>query len=136
MKITMTPQAYTGCVHSLGYVQGILNGLREELDECANDMLDSALKTLQSVLEGEYWRKDVKVCFDEQPSETSSLTAEQDNIFSYAGMRPVEYLKDVAEWDSDALMAMDGEELAEKMVIDLLSRMRAATEAACRGGAS
>ena len=136
MRITMTPQAYTGCVHSLGYVQGILNGLRDELDEHANDMLNSAIETLQGALEGDWRRDDVEVCFDEQPSGTSSLTAEQDNIFSYAGMQPVEYLKDVAEWDSDALMAMDGEELAEKMVVDLLSRMRAATEAACRGGAS
>lgn len=136
MRITMTPQAYTGCVHSLGYVQGILNCLRDEVGEDANNVLDSALMTLQSGLEGDYRRGDVKVIFDEQPCGTSSLTVEQDNIFSYAGMQPFEYLKDVAEWDDYALMAIDGDELAEKMIIDLLSRMRAATEAACRGGAS
>lgn len=135
MRITMTPQAYTGCVHSLGYVQGILDGLRDEIGEDANNMLDSALMTLQSGLAGDCRREDVKVVFDEQAG-TSSLTVEQDNILSYAGMQPVEYLKDVAEWDDCSLMAMDGDELAEKMVIDLLSRMRAATEAACRGGAS
>ena len=135
MRITMTPQAYTGCVHSLGYVQGILNGLRDEIGEDANNMLDSALMTLQSGLEGDCRRDDVKVVFNEQ-ADTSILTVEQDNIFSYAGMQPFEYLKDVAEWDDCALMAIDGDELAEKMVIDLLSRMRAATEAACRGGAS
>ena len=135
MRITMTPRAYTGCVHSLGYVQGILSGLRDEVGEDANNMLDSALMTLQSGLEGDCRRDDVKVIFDEH-ADTSSLTVEQDNIFSYAGMQPFEYLKDVAEWDDYALMAIDGDELAEKMIIDLLSRMRAATEAACRGGAS
>lgn len=136
MRITMTPQAYTGCVHSLGYVRGILDGLRDELDERSNDMLDSAIETLQGALEGDWRRDDVEVCFNEQPSGTSSLTAEQDKIFSHAGMRPVEYMRDVAGWDSDQLMEMNSNELVGLMIIDLLIRMRAATEAACRGGAS
>ena len=135
MRITMTPQAYTGCVHSLGYVQGILSGLRDEVGEDANNMLDSALMTLQSGLEGDCRRDDVRVVFNEQ-ADTSSLTVEQDNLFSYADMQPLAYLEDVAGWEGETLMAMDGEELASKMIIDLLSRMRAATEAACRGGAS
>lgn len=72
MQITMTLQAYADCVHALGYTQGILDALRDQINKDALTSVDSSLMTLQAVLEDNYLRDDVSISFDEQSAAATT----------------------------------------------------------------